>query len=52
MDVEKTTWAGLLEFATQTGGLKFGDAESDEASSEKIRQMLQLVVSCPEYQYA
>ena len=52
MDVERTTWAGLLEFATQTGGLKFGDTESDEESSEKIRQMLQLVVSCPEYQYA
>ena len=52
MEVDATTLTGLLEFANETGGLQFGDKESDETSSEKIRQMLQLVASCPEYQYA
>ena len=51
MEVGETTRTGLLEFANETGGLQFGNKESDETSSEKIKQMLQLVVSCPEYQY-
>ena len=52
MEVDDTTRTSLLEFANETGGLQFGDKESDDASGEKIKQMLQLVVTCPEYQFA
>jgi uncharacterized protein (DUF1800 family) len=52
IEIDETTRSSLMIFANQAGGLMFGDGESDADSSDKIRQMLQLVVSSPEYQFA
>ena len=52
MNVDGSTKSGLLEYANETDGLTFGNAEADQQSTEKIRAMLQLIVACPEYQFA
>ena len=52
MNVDGSTKSGLLEYAKETEGLTFGNAEEDQQSTEKIRAMLQLIVACPEYQFA
>lgn len=42
----------LEEFASEGGPLTFGNDEECAKSEERIGRMLQLVVSCPEYQFA
>ena len=51
MEVDSKTHQGLLEFANSVGELQFRNAEENQQSLQKIRQMLQLAVSCPEYQF-
>lgn len=52
MKVDSTTRQILLEFAESVNGLRFSNREETEQSIQNISRMLQLAVSCPEYQYA
>ena len=52
MEIDATTRKSFLEFATNLGNLNFDNQNSDLESSEKITHMLQLIVSCREYQFA
>ena len=52
MEVDDKTKQGLMEFAEKVGGLKFTTSDQEQESLENIKQMLQMSVSSPEYQFA
>ena len=52
MEVDDKTKQGLMEFAEKVGGLKFITSDQEQESLENIKQMLQMSVSSPEYQFA
>ena len=50
MEVTDDTRRELVEHASESGTLSWG-ANSDEGSTERVGEMLQLIVSTREYQY-
>ena len=50
--VSGNTRQGLVAHATQGGDLEFGSEEGRRSASERIKEMLQLIVSTREYQLA
>lgn len=51
LDVADATRAGLLEFATSCGKLRFESAEDAASSKGQVARLLSLVVAAPEYQF-
>ena len=45
------TRAGLLEFASSGGDLRFEDADARTESASRVARMLSLIVAAPEYQF-
>ena len=52
LEVEGANRQQLVEHAKETGNLKWGTDAQVERSSQRVGEMLQLVVSLREYQYA
>jgi uncharacterized protein (DUF1800 family) len=52
LDVSSATRAALLDNATSGGEVRFGTDADKEQSAARVSQMLQLIVSSPEYQFA
>ena len=52
LTVSGNTRQGLVAHATQGGDLEFGSEEGRRSASERIKEMLQLIVSTREYQLA
>ena len=52
MEIDDTTRKSLLEFSKDLGVLIFDTTDSELESSEKIINLLQMIVSCREYQFA
>ena len=52
VDAGEETRAGLLNFASRGGDLRFDSDEERELSEARIARMLQLIVATREYQFA
>jgi uncharacterized protein (DUF1800 family) len=52
MEIDLVTRKSLLEYGNSLGNLSFNNQDSEVESLEKIKHMLQLIVSCREYQFA
>ena len=49
MVVEKDSWDELISYASEDGSLRW---EQNEISEKRVGQMLQLIVSLRDYQFA
>ena len=52
LEVSPESRTELVEFATERGEFKWDNAEAQRASSERVGELLQLIVSLREFQYA
>lgn len=52
LEVAPESRTELVEFATERGEFKWDNAEAQQASSERVGELLQLIVSLREFQYA
>jgi hypothetical protein len=52
LEVASESRTELIEFANERGEFKWDDAEAQQTSSERVGELLQLIVSLREFQYA
>ena len=52
LEVREENRRQLVEHASEAGALRWGSGREAESSKERVAEMLQLVVSTREYQYA